>query len=128
VVPAPVAEHVRDDVARVALGLDHGRVVAEPNATVGSHRVIERARRIDREAAHPSPKRAVICCLHDEVDMIVLQRKVDDAKRATVPPIIAIAFEHVGDQGIDLVATEIVDVRPATHRDVDRHRVIERLP
>ncbi len=125
VMAPPVAEHVRDAVASVALRLDDGGVEAEPDATMRADRGVDAARGIDREAAHAAPKRVIGRGLDDQVEMVVLQGEVDDAKRAATEAIVAIASKHLDEHAVDRVAAEGVDVALAPHRDVDGHRVRE---
>ena len=77
----PIVQHVGEDVARVARRLDLLRLVAEREHFAFAPELgVERTRGANCEALHAASKRFLMRGLDDQVQVIHLDRDVDDAK------------------------------------------------
>src|SRR3569623_3177218 len=115
VVAAPVVEHVGERVAHLPRARDRGRMIAiREDAPRAAEHAGERARRHDRERPHAVAERGPVVRLDQEVQMIALDRRVDDAKRRLTK----CALQRAPDRLVGLAAPHPGTVPAGAKQDV----------
>jgi hypothetical protein len=121
-VTAPVVEHVRDDVARVLAVADLLRLVAELEHLAGAVPcAVDRARAVDREALHAARELLCVAGFDDQVQVVLLDRDVDDAEVATVH----ITNEGLADRFVVAALAKLRNVFARAKHDVYGMTVVE---
>src|SRR5262249_18101892 len=118
--PAPVVEHVRQRVARIARGLDLLRTVAIPKDRPAPAVACEdRARAVDREALHAARQSSLVGRLDEQMEMRRLDRQMDD------PEVLAtqVTLQHAMESAIDLPPTH---AKPTLEPERRVHRILRR--